>query len=561
MTARCLAVFMISILLFATDLNAQAPDGEIKSGSIQLFSRTAFGDKEKGTFSFALGIRDDPIGAARSDWELNYSSNGRGDVFGVRTIVDDKSVILDLGDVEFKDLKELPPIPQWNAKKNDRAPAIEGHTYLVHTKDTNSDHISLFRVKKLEAGKTCTIDWIHWVPGPIPKQLELSAQTMNQLNDLLHNVVLDKRAAERKRVGFVDPIEGIVMQIKTGARGGYPAFLNLKGGTYRLDEAASSDELKFKIRPNIDDEDQYYLKGGYIPEGKALVINSIDVFGSAAGDSNGHGEAVLKVGRRKLLSVRDVPNAFRLWFEGKVVVYPGEEEEIGIEVANSSALDVRIKGELIALKEAKAVEEVEFTEGEAPKDTKRAGDGAEAGSLFLDGKSDIVLQIKTGARGGSRLDIQGGTYRIERNRDGLSKKGGLDFAVAPKKGDNTTHFFQGGKIPPNKMLVIKAIDVYACAKGDTSGHGEVTLKVGRDKVLKIRDNPEPVRQWLEGYAVILPGQEDDVRLEVGNSSAVDVRIKVELIDRNWLARSKTARFKKGDAPAGIERAGPGGAAF
>ena len=230
-------------------------------------------------------------------------------------------------------------------------------------------------------------------------------------------------------------------------------------------------------------------------------------------------------------------------------------------MANSSALDVRIKGELIALKEAKAVEEVEFTEGEAPKDTKRAGDGAEAGSLFLDGKSDIVLQIKTGARGGSRLDIQGGTYRIERNRDGLSKKGGLDFAVAPKKGDNTTHFFQGGKIPPNKMLVIKAIDVYACAKGDTSGHGEVTLKVGGDKVLKIRDNPEPVRQWLEGYAVILPGQEDDVRLEVGNSSAVDVRIKVELIDRNWLARSKTARFKKGDAPAGIERAGPGGAAF
>ena len=103
--------------------------------------------------------------------------------------------------------------------------------------------------------------------------------------------------------------------------------------------------------------------------------------------------------------------------------------------------------------------------------------------------------------------------------------------------------------------------MYACAKGDTSGHGEVTLKVGRDKVLKIRDNPEPVRQWLEGYAVILPGQEDDVRLEVGNSSAVDVRIKVELIDRNWLARSKTARFKKGDAPAGIERAGPGGAAF
>lgn len=556
MTARCLTIFMISILLLATDLNAQPPEGEIKSGSIQLFNRTAFRDEEKGTFSFALGIRDDPIGAARSDWELNYSSYGRMDIFGVRTITDDKSVILDLGDVEFKDLKELPAIPKWTDGENDCAPAVVGHTYLVHTKDSDSDHISLFRVKKMEEGKTCSIDWIHWIPGPLPKQLELSAQTKNQLNDLLHNVVVDKRAAERKRVGFVDPINGIVMQIKK--RRGNTASLNLKGGTHRLDEAPSSDELDFGVRPNNRDEDQYYLKGGYIPDGKALVINSIDVFGSPGINRSGFWNSFLQIGKQKLLAVDSIPNAFRIWFEGKVVVYPGEEEKIAIFVGNMSALDVRIKGELIALKEAKTVEEVELTECEAPQDTKRAGNGAEAGSLFFDGKSDIVLQIKTGAQGGnrSRLDIQGGTYRI----DGLSKKGGLDFAVDPKMDDDAIHFFQGGKIPLNKMLVVKAIDVYACAKGDTNGSGEVTLKVGRDKVLEIRDNPGPVRQWLEGYAIILPGQEDEVRLEVGNSSAVDVRIKVELIDRNWLARSKTARFKKGDAPKGIERAG-GGAAF
>jgi len=553
MTARCLTVFLISILLVVTDLNAQSPEGEMRSGSIQLFNHSAFDDYEKSTFSFALGIRDDPAGAAKRDWELNYTTWSGREIFRVRTVRDDRSVIVDLGDVEFKDLKELPAVPKWIELRNDLADVIDGHTYLVHTKDTDSDHISLFHVKKMEAGKTCTIDWIHWMSGPPPQQLELSAETKGHLEHLLYNFAIDKRAAQRKRVGFVDPIKGIVMQIKTGARGGNPARLNLKGETDLDDEAALSDELDFGIRPNIRDEDQYFLNGGHIPDGKALVITAIDVFGSATGDSSGNGMAVVKVGKRTLIAVEDVPNAFRIWFNGKVVFYPGDEKKISIAVANSSALDVRIKGDLIALKQARAVEEVELTEGEAPKDAKRAGGDAEARSLFIDGESDIVLQIKTGAQGGnrSRLDMQGGTYRI----DGLSKKGGLDFAEVPKMDDDATHFFQGGRIPPSKIFIVKAIDVYACAKGDTNGPGDVTLKVGRVAVFKIRKDPGPVRQWLEGQAVILPGQEDSVRLEVGNSSAIDVRIKGELVDRKELGNIKRVPLKKVDAPQGIERAG------
>ena len=67
MTARCLTVFLVSILLLATDLNAQSPEGEIKSGSIQLFNRSVFDDYEKSTFSFALGIRDDTTGSVGND--------------------------------------------------------------------------------------------------------------------------------------------------------------------------------------------------------------------------------------------------------------------------------------------------------------------------------------------------------------------------------------------------------------------------------------------------------------------------------------------------------------
>ena len=451
MIARCLTVFTLLILLVATDLNAQAPEGEIKSGSVQLISEVD--DREKATFSFSLGLRDDP--AVSRDWDLRYTGAGRRNIFGVRRTTSDKSVIVDLGDVEFKDLEELPTIPQRIGKDNNHLDAFVGHTYLVHTKDPDSDHISLFRVTKMESGKTCTINWVHWIPGPIHKQLELSALTKDRLGGLIHNVVLDTRAAKRKRVGFVDPIKGIVMQIKTGAQGGNPSRLNLKGETYRLDEAASSDELNFGIRPNIRDEQQYYLKGGYIPDGKALVITAIDVFGSAAGDSNGHGEAILKVGKQKLIAVSDVPKAFRLWFEGKVVVYPGDEDKIGIEVANSSAMDVRIKGELIALAEAKAVEEVELTEGEAPKDTKRAGDGAEAGSLFLMVNLISFCKLRQAPRGG--IEVVWTFKAVPIESMGFQKRAVWTLLQSQKWTMTPPIFFRAVKSLPTKPLLSKQL--------------------------------------------------------------------------------------------------------
>jgi len=123
-----------------------------------LLNRKQFNDYEKATFSFYFGVRDDPgKRMVRNDWDLLYSHLGDGtDGFWVRMVSDDVSTITDLGKLTWTELGKIESIKDG---KSEKASAVFEHMYLVHTRDTDADSHSLFRVAAIRPGVACHIEW------------------------------------------------------------------------------------------------------------------------------------------------------------------------------------------------------------------------------------------------------------------------------------------------------------------------------------------------------------------------------------------------------------------
>ncbi len=133
---------------------------EYKLGKATLFSRMVHRDYQKATFSFEFELRDDPTYKYANDWDLQYGNGG--DHFHVTMVSDDRSRIVDLGKIDWGQLDttrlaKLPPNPQ---PRREFVPSSEGHIYLVHTVDRNSDLYALFRVEAIQRQQgTCDITW------------------------------------------------------------------------------------------------------------------------------------------------------------------------------------------------------------------------------------------------------------------------------------------------------------------------------------------------------------------------------------------------------------------
>ena len=151
-----------------------------RPGRITLLARQKHHDYEKATFSFEHGIRDDPgLKLTLNDWDLQFGNGG--DALDVTMVTDDRSRIKDLGAMRWSDVRKVPELPAHPVPTREPGvPAIVGHMYLVHTRDSNSDFYALFRVEELIHGDSCTITW-KIVPNPEPdsapiKRLKLTAR-------------------------------------------------------------------------------------------------------------------------------------------------------------------------------------------------------------------------------------------------------------------------------------------------------------------------------------------------------------------------------------------------
>jgi hypothetical protein len=119
------------------------------------------------TFSFEFGGNGPDVQKlCRNDWDMIFGNSPLPDAFDVTTVTDDRSRIRDIGRFSWDDKYEIGRLSAYEEPEREPSvKAVEGHLYLVHIRDTNSDFYSLFRVEKLEPGKSVEISW-KVIPSP-----------------------------------------------------------------------------------------------------------------------------------------------------------------------------------------------------------------------------------------------------------------------------------------------------------------------------------------------------------------------------------------------------------
>jgi hypothetical protein len=187
--------FILTICLGNLFVEAQQRSEEnwrdVEPKTVTLYSRAKYKDKFEGygksTFSFKHGIRSD-VGReiTRNNYELLYGNlniNSDSDWFTVTMVIDDCSRIKDLGELNWSDIFDVPYLPasiepqkgislsfktrNFEESSNGQvSKVVAGHMYVVHSKDSDSDFYTLFRVEKLVPNDEITISW-KVVPSPV----------------------------------------------------------------------------------------------------------------------------------------------------------------------------------------------------------------------------------------------------------------------------------------------------------------------------------------------------------------------------------------------------------
>ncbi len=150
----------------------------------------------------------------------------------------------------------------------------------------------------------------------------------------------------RKRIGELSRGYA-VLQVRAGAGGGNPKVVHLNGKTSNYVDTVSKTPLKLGGPVNMHEKATAYFQAGYVPRGKVFVIKSIEYWGTAQGDSNGHGEFLLRVPGVLIEQVKDAEAVPRKKWKGRIVIRPGLEDQVWLEIANSSQGEAIFRGVLV----------------------------------------------------------------------------------------------------------------------------------------------------------------------------------------------------------------------
>jgi RNA polymerase sigma-70 factor (ECF subfamily) len=326
----------------------ETPDDELLCEPAELFDRARFGDYEKATFSFVHGVRDDVLGVVRNDWELLFESNA----FVSVTVAEDAALICDLGPRSLESLTSAPlselealveaasRAARTKRGSGEHATAQLGHTYFVWSADGDSDLASVFEVAQLERGSHCLLEWYSTANGRSAKG---SLRDGSRGRSRMETLVALRRAAQRPNALSAPRA---VLQLRSGAVGGNPVRVTLRGDRRYVDELTPSP---LDVLSAVDSHEQQlaYCSAGFVPPDTRWVVTSARFRGQASGDSNGRGALRVVIGGEKLLEREGVVEWLEQTWSGRIEIAPGAEGETYIEVSNSSALELVLEGEFV----------------------------------------------------------------------------------------------------------------------------------------------------------------------------------------------------------------------
>jgi hypothetical protein len=155
-------VVVIIALGNVIQIAAQNSNEEIKTGSLVKRKKENGVDNYAYTaYSFRFGGNGPEIQTlCRNNWDILFGNSPLPDAFDVTMVTDDRSRIRDIGKYNWGEKFEIAPLAAY--KEPEREPsvkAIEGHMYMVHTRDTDTNLYALFRVEKLVLGESVEISW------------------------------------------------------------------------------------------------------------------------------------------------------------------------------------------------------------------------------------------------------------------------------------------------------------------------------------------------------------------------------------------------------------------
>jgi hypothetical protein len=157
-----LPIIIVLISSNFSPIAAQTPSDEIKYG--RLLKRKKEHDVDNyayAAYSFKLGGNGSEIQQlSHNNWELLFGNSPLPDAFDVTMTTDHRSRIKDLGRYNWGEKFDVPRLPSYEEPEREPSvKAIEGHMYLVHSRDTHTDLYVLFRVEKLMSGESVEISW------------------------------------------------------------------------------------------------------------------------------------------------------------------------------------------------------------------------------------------------------------------------------------------------------------------------------------------------------------------------------------------------------------------
>lgn len=325
-----------------------------------------------------------------------------------------------------------------------------------------------------------------------------------------------KREQLRQKVGEIEnPVE-IIFQTSR--------YVSLHGadnpyGVRKFEEAPFPLERDAKGKV----PGKHYLKGGLIPLGHVLIIESVDLEVLWSDRSRGQ----VSVGGAGRIQIDQAGTAARARYEGHAIVYPRSDQTVFLSVRGGAAKAV-LRGRLIT----RDAWTTELGAGGRPRMHGMKRVHFEGEGLLTPGPVKIQISSAYGAR----IDGLMPSSRLNAKRDTVTEHEVWHEDRFPeKKHRNLIYYENGGAIPHGMVYEVTRIDYRAKFAPDRKKYrGSLSVRLGRERIVETaaKESGPTLEGTWRGTVRIRRGRESDLYFQVGQRTIAELVIHGRLIDES-----------------------------